>query len=89
MSAEQEIDGKSAKTASYWRSRTPEEWRAYHREYYRRNAERRRGQAAKYYRRRRYLDALVACGGVVPERIIRMLFLRDTSAPFPPVKSKT
>jgi hypothetical protein len=58
-------------------SRTAEEWRAYHRDYYRKNAERRRIQAARYYQRQRLKRALARYRGLVPDRIIRLLFLRD------------
>jgi len=62
----------------YWPSRTVEAWRAYHREYYRKNAAKRRAQAAKYHSRRVYKQALARYSGLVPDRIIKLLFLRDS-----------
>ena len=60
----------------YDKSRTAEEWRAYHREYYRMNAERRRQQKARSNQRLRLVQAYARYGGVVPMRVIRLLFLR-------------
>ena len=60
----------------YYKSRSAEEWRAYHREYYRKNAERRRRQAAKYHQRKTLERAYAQLGGVVPKRVLRFL-LRD------------
>lgn len=68
-----------ARVPKYHASRTVEEWRAYHREYYRKNAEKRRKQAANYHQRRQrrlFNQALMLYSGSVPKRIIRMLFER-------------
>ena len=73
----------------YYKSRTAEEWRAYHREYYRKHAERRRQQKKASHQRARLTRIYVRCGGVVPMRVIRMLFLREGSAPSRPKKSNT
>jgi len=73
----------------YWPSRTVEEWRAYHREYYRAHAERRREQKRASHQRRALVRAYARYGGIVPKRVIRMLFLRKGSAPSRPNKSAT
>jgi len=73
----------------YWRSKTVEEWRAYHREYYRQNAERRRQQKAKSHQRLALVRAYARYGGMVPKRVIRMLFLREGSARSRANKSST
>ena len=58
----------------YWPSRTPEEWRAYHRNYYREHAERRRAQARDSHLRKVLRQVF---GSAIP-RSLRLLFLRDS-----------
>jgi len=73
----------------YYKSRTADEWRAYHREYYRTHAERRRQQKKASHQRMALVRAYVRYSGIVPKRIIRLLFLRKGSAAFRPDKSAT
>ena len=73
----------------YYKSRTAEEWRAYHREYYRTHTERRRQQKKASNQRMTLVRAYVRYGDLVPKRVIRMLFLRRESAASPPNKSAT
>ena len=62
------------RTPGYWPSKTVEEWRAYHRNYYREHAERRRKQARDSQLRKVLRQAL---GNAIP-RSLRRLFLRDS-----------
>ena len=80
---------EAAAQPRYCKSRTAEEWRAYHREYYRQHAERRREQKKASHRRMALVRAYARYGCIVPKRIIRMLFLREGSAAFRPKKSAT
>ena len=73
----------------YYKSRTAEEWRAYHRDYYRKHAERRRQQRKNSHQRMVLERAYMRYGGIVPRRVIRLLFLRKGSAPSRPKKSNT
>ncbi len=73
----------------YYKSRTAEQWRAYHREYYRAHVERRREQKRASHQRMALVRAYAMYGGFVPKRVIRMLFLREGSAAFRPKKSAT
>lgn len=73
----------------YYKSRTAEEWRAYHREYYRQHAERRRQQKKLSNQRLVLIRAYARYGGIVPKRVIRMLFLRRESATSRAKKSAT
>ncbi len=77
------IEGNSEELAAptgegprYYKSRTPDEWRAYHREYYRMHADRRRQQKKASHQRMALVCGHARYGGIVPKRIIRMLFLR-------------
>ncbi len=61
-------------------SRTAEQWRAYHLEYYRTHAERRRQQKKASHQRMKLVRAYARYGGLVPDRVIRLLFLRDSQS---------
>jgi hypothetical protein len=58
----------------YWPSKTVQEWRAYHRAYYRDHAERRRAQARHSHLRKVLRQAF---GTAIP-RSLRRPFLRDS-----------
>lgn len=72
----------------YYKSRTADEWRAYHREYYRHHADRRREQKRISDRRRAIARTYASLGRYVPKRVIQML-LREELAALWPKKSAT
>ena len=70
---EQGVEDAVESSPKYWPSRSVEEWRAYHRDYYQRNAAKRRQQARKSYLRRWLRKAF---GGHPPKSVMR-IFLRE------------
>lgn len=72
----------------YPSSRTADEWRAYHRKYYRKNAERRRQQAAEYQKRRKLIRVIASYSRWIPKRLVRHI-LRDELAQLRALKSRS